>query len=412
MRKSVKLQLRMSELRSEINKIDPAATDAAEKRARLMSELEGIEVEFRQAVEAEEAEIEQREQRQAEGELTQEERELRELRGRVTVGNYLSAALEMRAAAGAEAEYNQAHNIGLDRFPLELLAPEPEQRATTEVDSAAMQQPWLDRLFAQTAIARLGITMRSVSPGVASFPVTTAGASAAQRGKTEATPDAAWTVGVTEMKPKRNAVRCVFSTEDASRLPGLEQALRRDLAMALTEGVDRAVFIGDDGATPDAADITGLTTAANVAETPLTQGNKVKGPETLTAFTGLVDGVHAAGLGDLNVVAAIGAYRLWEGTIFNMGADSMTIGAFLRTAGLSWSTRGEIETATTANKFAAFIGRRLGITGAGVAAMWEAGQLIRDPYSGAAKGEVALTLNYLWDFALPRPSSFARVKFT
>ena len=42
---------------------------------------------------------------------------------------------------------------------------------------------------------------------------------------------------------------------------------------------------------------------------------------------------------------------------------------------------------------------------------WEAGELIRDPYSGAAKGEVALTLCYLWDFALPRESSFPRIKF-
>ena len=28
--------------------------------------------------------------------------------------------------------------------------------------------------------------------------------------------------------------------------------------------------------------------------------------------------------------------------------------------------------------------------------------LVRDPYTGAAKGEVELTLNYLWNFGLPR----------
>ena len=66
--------------------------------------------------------------------------------------------------------------------------------------------------------------MESVPAGVASsHPVTTAGASAAQRQRsTDAAADAAWTIGVTEMKPKRNAVRLLFSIEDAARIPGLE----------------------------------------------------------------------------------------------------------------------------------------------------------------------------------------------
>ncbi len=154
----------------------------------------------------------------------------------------------------------------------------------------------------------------------------------------------------------------------------------------------------------------GLTTAA-VTETTLTQANKVKGPETLTAFSNLVDGIHAGGYGDLRVVAAIGAWRLWENTVANAAAENQTIAQFLRMAGLSWSSRGEIEDATANGDFGAFIGRSRGIDGAGVAAVWESAQLIRDPYSGAAKGEIALTLNYLWDFALPRPANFARIKF-
>ena len=44
-------------------------------------------------------------------------------------------------------------------------------------------------------------------------------------------------------------------------------------------------------------------------------------------------------------------------------------------------------------------------------AMWEQGELIRDPFGGAAKGEVGLTINTLWDFVLPRPSNFQRLKF-
>ena len=368
------------------------------------------------------AETEEAEQRDAgaaarapEGDA--EMREQAELRNKVKVTSYVSAAIEQRSAEGAEHEYNAALGIAGNRFPLELLAP-PEQRAarvetraTTDVDTMTTPRRWLDRLFAATAAMRLGITMESVPVGSASYPVTTAGADAAQRARsTDAASDAAWTIGVSEMKPKRNAVRLLFSIEDAARIPGLESALTRDLSMALREGIDRAIFLGDATATGTDADITGLATAG-ITESLVTQSDKTLGPGTLAAFTGLVDGVHAMTLDNLNVVAAVGAWRLWEDTIINSTADNMTLAGFLRMAGLTWAARGEIETATGDGDVAAFVGRSMGIDGAGVAAIWEAGELIRDPYSATAKGEVALTLCYLWDFALPRTSNFARIVF-
>ena len=342
-----------------------------------------------------------------------EDREVRELRAKVKLSGYVAAAIEQRSAVGAEAEYNAARGIAGNRFPLELLAPPLEHRATTDVDTATMPRRWLDRLFAGTAAERVGITLESVPAGVASHAVTTAGASAAQRQRsTDAAADAAWAIAVTEMRPKRNAVRLLFSIEDAARIPGLESALVRDLRMALMEGVDRAIFLGDAGASGTDADIIGLQ-AAVINETTIKQADKIKGPETLAAFTGQVDGISAMGLGDLRVVTSVGAWRLWENTIINLttATNNQTLAAFLRMAGLSWMSRGEIDANTANGDFGAFIGRGRGIEGAGVAAVWEAGELIRDPYSGAAKGEVALTLSYLWDFALPRSDNFSRIKF-
>ena len=341
-----------------------------------------------------------------------ETRELRELRGKIKLSGYVAAAVEQRAADGAEAEYNSARGIAGNRFPLEILAPTVETRATTDTDAATVSRRWLDRLFAGTAAERIGVTMESVPSGVASFPVTTAGASAAQRGRTEATADTAWTVGVSELKPTRNAVRLVFSVEDAARLPGLEGALTRELRMALTEGVDRAIFLGDDDANENSADITGLVDAAGLTEKTVTQANKVKGAGVLQVFAELIDGKAAMTASDLRTVMAVGANTLWSHTLANTGASvDTTIGEFLRRFGLDWLVRGEIETNTANGDFGAFIGLGRGLEGAGVAAIWEAGELIRDPYSGAAKGEVALTLSYLWNFGLPRASNFARVKF-
>ena len=350
--------------------------------------------------------------------LDTEDRERLELRSKVRMGRYVLAAMENRGVDGAEGELNAAVGIGANRFPLDLLAPperrvdRTEDRATTDADTMTTPRTWLDRLFAETAAMRLGITMESVPAGSASFPVTTAGASAAQRGKDQAAADTAWTVGVTELTPKRNSATLKFSMEDTARIPGLESALTRDLRTALTEGVDRAMFIGDSGANPNAGDIVGLQGAA-ITETTLTQANKVKGPETLAAFTAMIDGIHASTLGDLNIVAAVGSYRLWENTIINVttATNNQTLAAFLRLAGLSWAARGSIEDATANNDYAAFVGQRMGIDGAGVAAVWNAGELIRDPYSDAGKGTVHLTMTWLWDFGIPRPSSFQRLKF-
>ena len=346
-----------------------------------------------------------------------EDRERAELRGKVRMGSYVAAAIEQRSADGAEAEYNAALGIAGNRFPLELLAPPErraaiEDRANTAVDTATMPRTWLDRLFAGTASEAVGVTMESVPVGKSSHPVTTAGAAAAQRGKSEAADDAAWTIGVTELTPKRNAVRLIFGIEDAARIPGLESALTRDLRMALTEGVDRAIFLGDDGATPNTADIVGLTTAMGLVDKTITQANKIKGSNVLQAFAELIDGKAAMMPGDLKAVFAVGANTLWSHTLANTGASvDTTIAEFLRRFGLNWLTRGEIETMTDTGDFGAFVGLGRGLDGSGVAAVWEAGELIRDPYSGAAKGEIALTLCYLWDFGLPRAANFARVKF-
>ena len=387
------------ETRAELDRIEAGTPDLERQLRAAQKAVDAEEAEQRAAGAA---------ARQPEGDA--EDRERSELRAKVRLSGYVAAAVEQRGADGAEAEYNAALGIAGNRFPLELLAPPVEERATTDTNTTTTPRRWLDRLFAGTAAERVGVTMESVPAGEASFPVTTAGASAAQRGRSEAAMAAAWTLGITELKPTRNAVRLTFNVEDAARIPGLESALTRDLRMALMEGVDRAIFLGDAGANENAADITGLT-GATINEVEVSQANKVKGPETLTAFTGMVDGIHAMGLGDLRVVAAIGAWRLWESTVINSAADNMTLAAFLRTAGLSWSSRGEIETATAGGDFAAFVGRARGIEGAAVAAVWEAGELIRDPYSKADRGEVALTLSYLWNFGILRTSNFQRVKF-
>ena len=415
--------LRASEIRTRLTELGGLDTFTDEQR----SELDTLRTEYGdterkiQALTIADATTETTTETATETRETPEDRELRELRERVEFTPYLAAALHGGGVTtGAEAEYNQHLGIPADRVPLELLAgpveeradaEDLEQRAAIDGDGAARQASWIDRLFAGTAAQRLGITMPSVAPGIAAYPVISSNANPAQRGRTQAAVAATISATVTEVKPTRSSVHAVYSIEDDARLPGLADAIMRDLRAAMVEKIDRTVFRGDTGANENSADITGLTTAG-VTEVTITQANKVKGVETLAKFADLVDGIYAGGFADLNIVSAIGAWRLWESTVLPSPVTTgMTLARYLRDAGLSWTARGDIEAATGNGKFAAFVGLARGIENAGVAPVWESAQLIRDPYTGATKGEVGLTLHYLWGLAFPRVDNFRRIKF-
>ena len=412
-----KIQLRLSEVRQRLNAISglegEAFTDEiGVEAATLQTEYQTLEVRHRAAVVGEVEEAGKREARFVANDG--EGRELRSLSRKVSLGEYLFAAAENRSVGGAEREFNSA--LALKRpngFPLRLLAPpaERETRATTDTDGMASQGRWLDRLFAMAAARHMGVTFESVAPGQSTYPVVTAGASGEQQDRSETTTAASWTVGSTSLKPKRNSVRAVFSMEDDYRLPGLESALRRDLGMAVMDAVDKAVFLGDTGPSSASYDIVGLTAAASVVQTDLTQANKLKFPETMDAFNSFVDGIHASSNEELKIVAAVGAHRLWCRTIFLSAADGTNMKTALGRNGVSWMVRGDIETNTDNNDWGAFIGRGRGLQGAGVAAIWDEGLLIRDPYTEASKAEVALNLSYFWDLGWVRPSNFGRLRF-
>ena len=415
MTKSQEITLKLSEKRQRIN--DLLGND--EKSEEQVNELDALtkamtthEIEYRAAVTAENTALDDaRDLFDDDGEKA----ELRQLRGKVSVASYTRNAIEGRASGGAELEFNAALNIGADKFPLILLAgEEPEMRTKTDTDTSTRPRPWLDRLLADSMAAYLGINFTSVDPGVANYPMTSAGATGAQRGRTEAAAVTAWTVSTTELKPTRNTVHLEFSKEDEMRIPMLQESLIRDLRMGLMESVDKAIFLGDSGASETTQNIVGLNSATGVVEKTLTQANKQKPAETLSSFNSLIDGVHASGLDDLRVVASEGSHVLWTGKVLTVASETAsvfkTMANFLNDNMVMWKVR-QLETATTNNKFGAFISRQRGLVGAAAAPVWSAGELVRDVYTKSKSGECLLTLSYYWNFGLPRPSNFARLKY-
>lgn len=411
-----KLQLRQSELKVQIGAMVDTETEKrgdtfAADLAKLTGEARSLETEVQAAILAQPDPEETR----SEGGESKEEMERRALEESIGLERYIAASLAGHGVLGGpEAEYNQEIGLTSDQFPLELLTrgmdAEIEKRAAIDGDARTTQGSWVDRLFSDTAARRLGVTFPMVAPGVASYPVTTGGGTPRQRGRTEDTPTGTYSVAVTELKPTRNAVHGEYSIEDTARLPGLADAIVRDMRAGMTEKVDRAVFNGDTGANENSADITGFTTAG-INEITLTQANKTKGLEWLKELAALIDGKYAASMEDINLVLTVGANTLLMSNRELAAVSDETVASFLRRNGINWGVRGSVETATGNGKFGAFVGLRRGIAGTAVAPIWSAASLVRDPYSKAKSGEVLLTLNYLWNFGIPRTDNYRRLKF-
>ena len=400
-----KLELRMSELRGKLT--DALAADEVDSAevGRLTRELRDCDTNLVAAKLL---------QPDTEATVTATPRfdsKLAELRASVDLTKHVKAALAgTMAQAGPEAEYNAELKIEAGWFPLDLLTRQLEDRAKRDGDGMASQATWLDYMFEGTAAERLGISFRPVGAGTHSVPTFSAAPGGVQRGRGEAVGEGTYTLAVSEMTPTRNAVYGVYSIEDESRLSGMSDSMVRAMTAGIASAVDLAIFNGDDGANENSADITGLQTAG-ITEATITQANKLKGDELLKLFLGYVDGRYAQSMADVRMVASVGSNTLWGGTVHAAAVSNETVAAFLRANGVNWLTRGGIDANTANGDFGAYIGLAQGIEGAGVAAIWNQGRLVRDEFTGKAKGEVELVLDYQWDFALPRTANFKRLKY-
>ena len=165
MLESQRIELRLVELRSAIA-AHPADGETGALEA-LTTEYRAADVRRAACLITESADLDAA---RASGDLDAGQRELDAIGSNLHFGNYVSAAVEMRAVDSAEAEYNSGVGMSARQFPLAMLAPARVQmRATTDTDGQANSHSWLDRLFAASAMARLQISMESVPPGQAVF---------------------------------------------------------------------------------------------------------------------------------------------------------------------------------------------------------------------------------------------------
>ena len=411
MKKSAQLTIRASEIKSEINALEPG--DATlEKRRELLASLNTVELEFRAALTTEE---EANSTAPDANGLTAEEREFRELTTKAELRQAFRAVMNGDPLVGAEKELQEHRGLSGHNIPWDMIGPRPAARtedradavSAAPADSHLQQHPILSRVFARSATATLGVAMPMVATGEQNYPVVTTTDSAVILVKDAAegdTADAAITAHVVE--PKRLQRSYLFRREDQAVLGGLEEALRADLSMAVADLLDAQVLAGDG----TGAQFGGfLATAANGGLT-----DRSDSPARVTfalaaaeAARG-IDGKYAGGLSECAIVIGDDAARDLASKFQTNDSES----ALAYMGRTTTKTMASANVPAVAGMFQEGIIARMGAAGANaVCPTWDSMFMIRDEISGRKAGQIGLTIGMLAGFDILRAGGFDRLKF-
>ena len=403
-----KLQLRLSEIRQRLNELSALDSPGDEHRTEmdtLTGEYRAKETQWRAAVVAE---ADEPERRTDDGEGA----ERRALEGRVELRQYLHAAANGAPLDGAEAELNAALDIrgaGGVAVPWEALLPTgDEQRADAATtvgatDHGVTQRAILPRVFARTAAAFLGVTMPMVGTGDVNYPVLTSGTTAAGKDPGAAHDAGAATFEANQLGPTRLTAKYLFRVEDLRRLAGMESALRADLRSVMGDQMDKTILNGQ----ASAPDINGFIDAGTIAD-PTAPTAVVTIASAIKTAADAVEGKHANGLSDVRLLIGPKTYSTLAG-LLSSNSEPVALSVLrTETGGLRVSAH---VPDPASNVQQALVYRTGGGGPNAVAPIWQGLELIRDPYTNAAKGEVSITAFALWAFAVVRSAAYQRTAF-
>jgi HK97 family phage major capsid protein len=394
---SVKIQKRQSEIRQSLAALvgkDKPDENEIRALADLDSEYQGNETRFRAALV-----IEDTERREAKGELeTRSDKDYAALIDRFEmrqVAQFLDTGDALHGETAEVVQEMRSHGSyrGMP-VPWQAL----EQRAGETIASGTPSplnfHPIIDRLFPSGVTARMGGQMVTIACGTDEYPVVTsaitAGWAASETGTVAAA--AAYATTNRALAPSNTLGVQMRLTRKTMKQSGdaLEQAVRRDMAGAIGQALDAAVFLGTGatgqplGVIPGQATY-GITTTAVAAQ--------VSWAAFRTAVTTFMIANAATSPSDVNL--------LIRPEVFNK-ADAALI---TNTAVSEWDrlTKNipQENIAMSSNALAAPTGSPLACSAVlttaigGVApiyvGLWGGVDLIRDIYSDAASGILRLT---------------------
>ena len=385
----IEIQGRQSELRSRLAVLAAQDTRTADEENELTAvetKLSGCEPELRSALAAAAAEDDSARTVQT---TDPENRERLELRSKTGLADFLKAAAGGTSVSGAAAEYAAACSVPtVGHVPMAIFTrttPPVEERAITPGPAVkGMLQPTVPFIFERSAAASLGIMMPTVPMGQVQIPkITTAPPSDTLQKDGEA-PATAAAVTLVSQAPVRIAGQFEVRVEDLQVMPTLEAALSESMQGSLSNELDESTFNGAAG------ELNGLFTQATAVSAASAIETYTTG---IARFAELVDGRHAYDLSDLRAVIGSKTFALYAGVFANANKGEVSLFDYLsrmlgsirvsdRVPGVSSSAQKGIvvlSASSTPPKIH----------------VWDAMQIVRDPFSGAGFGKVTITATAL-----------------
>ena len=413
---SQRLQVRAAEVSARLAEISGLSDEDFTKEIRqecrkLQDELSGVETKLAAAIASEDTENRESKTETTDTTMTTEQREIVELRGRVSIGRFLWQIIGGSRVSGAEAEYRSAitPNAGDNSIPLAMLVDMEERVEAPTVSPAtvAINPQAIGAYVFKQALARaLGISIVSVPSGTHAVPTITTALTASAKAKGDAIESTAGVIGIQTATPKRISARLALQAEDlaASGLPAMESALRSNLMAALADEFDSQAINGEAANNQlnglihqltDPTDPTPVITFANAVAT----------------VAGVVDGTWARNMGDVALVVGTDTYQKMA-SLFR-GADSPTSLENHLAGRLSSFGVGAKIVDQTAGKIQQAVAGLRGQPDLPVAqvAMWDS-LSIDDMYTGANSATRYFTLHLLVsDVIVQRSAAFKLLEF-
>ena len=397
-----KLTIRASEIRQRLNSIAGLDGDALTDEIRQESDTLGgeyrdVETKLRASVAAEGGT-----ETRVTAPVDAEERERRDLRAKVSLSDYIGAAVAHGDAGqvGGEArEYSAAEGCP-GMVPITMLGPTAEHRAAdhaeavehrnvtpapADTDVPSMHAPIVPALFDRSVADYLGIEIPTVGTGIASYPVLGTSLTGGMVAEDTAGLQSAGAFTVTDADPRRLSGSFLIRKEDIVKLPNLEPSLRRNLSMVLSDEADKQ-FVNGDNTAPN---LNGLLAQLTNPAAPAASAETFD--RYLTALVSHIDGLFA--MDEMGVRALVGpqTYRHMAASLRAGNAADQTFSQYWRSSGAG--IRATRRIAAPASNIQQAIIRRSNPAGdrVAVAPVWMGMEIIRDIYTKAREGQVVVT---------------------
>ena len=212
-------------------------------------------------------------------------------------------------------------------------------------------------------------------------------------------------------------MRYTYEREDVARHgPALEAALRRDIRASMSSYMDYFVLRGGGsggglriGLAQDGS--TAVIPDANRTDIKAVGAGKPTRADLLSALTSMLDGTYAARPEHLKILLNRTVHDRIMVDIGNAAADSYTVLELAKRIGFMFQVSDHMPSADAAGSTVGIVSKARGLMGTCMFPVWDAAQMIVDPYTDSDAAQINLTLHVL--FAGPwvtRADNWRRLK--